>query len=131
MPGFSITSASRLDTCDERIQLICNEAIKFIDFPITCGYRTNEEQARLYAIGSTMPGAVVTHAGPGGSLHNTHPSRALDFAPYPIDWEDLVRFGEVAGIMKYIGWQNGIEVVWGGNWTRAGDGKHFKDYPHI
>jgi peptidoglycan L-alanyl-D-glutamate endopeptidase CwlK len=125
MPKFSTSSASRLDTCDERIQVICNEAIRFIDFTVTCGYRSNEEQARLYAIGRTMPGHIVTYKDAGQSIHNEEPSRALDFVPYPIDWDDLARFGEVAGIMKYIAWQEDIALTWGGDWV------NFKDYPHI
>lgn len=37
---------------------------------ITEGFRTLKRQAELYAQGRTKPGAIVTNAGPGQSLHN-------------------------------------------------------------
>lgn len=36
---------------------------------VTCGYRSHEEQAKLYAKGRTEPGGRVTNAKPGQSLH--------------------------------------------------------------
>jgi peptidoglycan LD-endopeptidase CwlK len=47
---------------------------------LTCTYRSNEEQARLYAQGRTRPGKIVTWAKPGRSLHNVMPARAFDIA---------------------------------------------------
>ena len=41
-----------------------------LDLVVTCTYRSNEEQAELYASGRTKPGAIVTHAKPGQSKHN-------------------------------------------------------------
>lgn len=38
---------------------------------ITCTYRSNDEQAKLYAQGRTTPGAIVTNAKPGKSKHNS------------------------------------------------------------
>lgn len=37
---------------------------------VTCTYRSNDEQARLYAQGRTAPGRIVTRAKPGKSKHN-------------------------------------------------------------
>ena len=125
MPYFSETSRGRLYTCDRRIITICEHAIQFIDFTVVCGHRNDAEQDALYAQGRTAPGRIITYKSGGESIHNTDPSRALDFAPYPIDWSNIVRFGEVAGIMKYIAWQNGLDLQWGGDWP------NFKDYPHI
>jgi len=125
MPHFSTASNDRLYTCDDRIIVVCEEAIRFIDFTVVCGHRSDDEQDELYAQGRTAPGRIITHKRGGESIHNTYPSRALDFAPYPIDWSNIVRFGEVAGIMKYIAWQNGLNLQWGGDWP------NFKDYPHI
>jgi peptidoglycan L-alanyl-D-glutamate endopeptidase CwlK len=125
MPSFSRASRERLDTCDDRIIDICEEAIKFIDFTVVCGHRTVDEQNELYAQGRTRPGRIITYKRGGDSVHNTWPTRALDFAPYPIDWSDIVRFGEVAGIMKYIAWQKHFKLQWGGDWP------NFRDYPHI
>ena len=41
-----------------------------IDILVTCTYRSDEEQARLYAQGRTKPGLKVTNAKPGQSMHN-------------------------------------------------------------
>lgn len=40
------------------------------DVLVTCTYRSNAEQAALYAQGRTTPGARVTNAKPGESRHN-------------------------------------------------------------
>ena len=37
---------------------------------ITCTWRSNEEQAKLYEIGRTVKGRKVTNAKPGESKHN-------------------------------------------------------------
>lgn len=43
---------------------------KDIPVLIYCVFRSNVEQARLYAIGRTAPGRRVTNARPGASAHN-------------------------------------------------------------
>jgi peptidoglycan L-alanyl-D-glutamate endopeptidase CwlK len=115
MPRLGMRSLGVLEGCVSEIQLIAHEAIKVVDFSALVGHRTNEEQDRLYAIGRTTPGRIVTYKKGGDSHHNEFPSPALDFVPYPIDWEDLARFGEVAGVMKHIAFVEGIDM----------------DYPHI
>jgi len=58
-----------------------------LDIIITCTYRSNEEQAALYAEGRTDPGKIKTWAKPGQSKHNlTAPdgspaAEAFDFVP--------------------------------------------------
>lgn len=47
---------------------------------LTCTYRSNEEQDRLYAQGRTSPGKIVTNAKAGQSKHNKKPSEAFDIA---------------------------------------------------
>lgn len=90
---------------------------------VACTYRSNEEQAALYAQGRTKGGAIVTYAKPGQSKHNTR--QALDI--YPITngkltgtsnpterdiWQQLGRIGKAAGF------------EWGGDW-------HMQDLPHF
>lgn len=101
------------------IELAKREGIQLI---ITSGYRSNEEQEKLYQQGRTTKGPVVTHAKPGSSKHNH--GLAFDVAPldkngkphWPEDealWEKIGRIGESLGLK------------WGGRW--AG----FKDRPHF
>lgn len=123
---FGEASESRLVTCDQRIILVCREVIEFIDFSVACGYRSMEEQARLYAQGRTEPGDIVTWARPGQSRHNFCPSQAVDVWPYPVDWEDREAFGELAGALRYRAWLNGFALEWGGHWR-----KNKRDLPHL
>jgi peptidoglycan L-alanyl-D-glutamate endopeptidase CwlK len=99
-----------------------------IDILVTCTYRSDEEQARLYAQGRTKPGCRVTSAKPGQSMHNFRfngkpASLAVDIVPMangkpvwsasaPV-WQKVGRFGEEAGL------------EWAGRWKR------FREFPHF
>ena len=58
------------------------------------------------------------------SKHNMKPSLAVDVAPYPIDFKDILRFVMFSDLVKMVAKQLGIDVVWGGDW------RSFKDYVH-
>jgi len=127
MAKFSEASKAKLKTCHINLQVILLEAIKEADFVILCGTRTVEEQQKLFAQGRTAPGKIVTWIDGVSkkSNHNYSPSLAVDIAPYPIDWESLQRFKDLAKIVKRIAMENSIELRWGGDWTKN------KDYPHF
>ena len=118
MPHFSRISRERLLTCDSRIITVCSEVIGFYDFSVLCGHRGEAAQNAAYANHHSQ--LRWPH-----SLHNTYPSLAIDLAPWPIDWDDLYRFHELAGAMLYVARSKGIEMEWGGHWPR------FKDLPHF
>lgn len=127
MPRYSQRSLDRLATCDDRIQKVFHEVIKTFDVTVLQGHRSIEEQQALYAQGRTKPGKIVTHID-GISRkgnHNYQPSRAIDVAPWPIDWNDIGRFREMAAAVKAAAACVGVELDWGGDWRR------FKDYPHF
>ena len=42
--------------------------------------------------------------------------RAVDIAPYPVDWENLARFDYLAGAMFSYASMMGIKLRWGGDW---------------
>lgn len=92
---------------------------------VTCGWRSNEEQARLYQQGRTTPGPIVTHAQAGQSKHNKSPSEALDIGfldeDLELDWT-AQQFREFARLMKA---ENEL-IIWGGDWP----GKK-RDRPHF
>ena len=75
MPSFSQKSKDKLATCDNKLQLICDEAIQYVDFTIVTGHRSREEQNNLYDLG------LSKLRWPNGK-HNSEPSRAVDVAPY-------------------------------------------------
>lgn len=89
---------------------------------ITSGYRSPEEQTRLYAQGRTAPGKKVTNAKAGESLHNY--GVAFDVA-FMVDgkpswdnkhpWQLLGETGEALGLS------------WGGRWTALVDRPHFEE----
>ncbi|PQO47364.1 M15 family metallopeptidase [Blastopirellula marina] len=98
------------------------------DILLTRGLATNEEQNDLYAQGRTKPGAIVTNAKAGQSVHNY--GCAIDFVPvgplgvpldkrYKLEWAALGRYESIAAIAKEIGFE------WGGDWTS------FPDKPHL
>ncbi|HUV05489.1 MAG TPA: M15 family metallopeptidase [Armatimonadota bacterium] len=85
---------------------------------LTCGYRSTAEQNRLYSLGRTKPGRIVTKARGGCSWHNF--GLAADYAFVSggqLTWDGPWKvFGRIAR-------ECGLE--WGGDW------KKFPDRPHV
>lgn len=114
---------------EQKNKLVSRAKEQKISIIITDGFRSHEEQTRLYNQGRTTDGSIVTNARAGESYHNY--GLAIDFA---LQLED----GTVIWDMEYDGNRNGksdwMEVVaiakdlgfhWGGDWTG------FPDYPHL
>jgi len=118
MPTFSKSSADKLATCDERLQRLFNEVIKYTDCTVVCGTRNKEAQEAAFEAGNSK-----VHW--PNSQHNSLPSLAADVVPYPIDWYDVERFKAFSMLVLDCATKLGIEVEWGGNWTHG-----FVDYPH-
>jgi peptidoglycan L-alanyl-D-glutamate endopeptidase CwlK len=118
MYNFSNVSEQRLLTCHASIQTVCRTVIQDYDFMVLCGYRDETEQNNAYNSGASQLEYPK-------SKHNTMPSLAVDLAPYPIDWDDLKRFHELAGRVLEVASLLNIQIAWGGHW------KKFKDYPHF
>lgn len=85
---------------------------------LVSGYRSFEEQNRLYALGRTKPGRIATKARGGYSWHNF--GLAADYAFISggqLTWNGPWKlFGRIAR-------ECGLE--WGGHW------KKFPDRPHV
>ena len=126
MPSFSDNSKGRLETCDPRLQRLLNEAIKSVDFMVLCGHRSEAEQNEAKRTGkSTLAWPL--------SKHNSLPSKAVDIAPYPLDWNDTARFARLAGYLERIAQEQGTKIRWGGDWNgnwRTKD-ERLVDMPHI
>ena len=88
MPSFGAGSQKKLNTCESDIRIICDEAIKIIDFSIITGHRTKEEQNALYPKYTKL-------LFPNGK-HNSFPSRAVDIAPY------IAPYGAIFGSKKQL-----------------------------
>lgn len=124
MPFFSLRSKERLATCHEDIRKVCGELIKTYDFSVTCGHRGKQDQEKAFKAGTSNVHFPK-------SAHNKLPSLAVDLVPYPVDWNDIGRFRELAAafmaVAKVLKDREEIysDFVWGGNW------KTLKDYPHF
>lgn len=126
MPSFSDKSRAILDTCDRRLQAICEDVIEHCDFTVLEGHRSNERQDELFHQGKSKLRA-------GQSKHNHDPSLAVDLAPYPINWNETRRFYFLAGRIIQAGAELGIRIRWGGDWDSDSDfsDQTFNDLPHF
>ena len=126
MPKFGKRSKSKLETCDQRLQDVFNEVIKYRDCSVLEGHRSEERQNQLFEEGKTK----VKY--PNGR-HNSNPSLAVDVTPYPIDWDDRERQTLFAGFVIGVASQMGIKLRWGGDWNMnfEVDDNQFDDFPHF
>ena len=109
MAKFGKTSKERLTTCEKDLQLLFGEVVKGFDCSILCGHRGEKAQNEAFKRGNSQAKY------PNGR-HNSSPSRAVDVAPYPINWADRERFTYFAGYVMGIASQMGIKLIWGGDW---------------
>lgn len=110
--------------------------MQLMDFSVVEGLRTPERQAQLVKDGFSKTLFSKHLKQPDGFGH------AVDLYPSPIDMKavragnarEISRFGFLAGIMLSCAKNNGIKIVWGGDWDYDGqtldhtffDGPHFQ-----
>ena len=119
MARFGRRSKRELKTCEPELQRLLNEAIKVLDFSVLEGHRGQEDQDKAYRDGFSKL------MWPDGR-HNKSPSRAVDLAPYPIDFQDIKRFEILGWFVKGLAKGLGIKVIWGGDWANFRDWGHFE-----
>jgi hypothetical protein len=130
MPAFSQLSLDKLHSADSKLQMVMKEVIRYVDCTILCGHREKKEQDAAVASGASKTPWPT-------SKHNSMPSRAIDVAPYPIDWSNrpktLARFYYLAGYIKSIADSMGVSLRWGGDWDGDLDftDQNFDDLPHF
>lgn len=126
MPAFSARSSAQLATCNPDLQRLFSEVVQHYDCTVIEGHRGQESQNKAYLEGKSKL------KWPHGN-HNAYPSRAVDVAPYPLDWNDRDRFLHFAGFVFGIASQMGIKLRYGGDWD--GDfkfkGPGLVDLPHF
>lgn len=115
---------------DPVLQPICIEFMrqcmdKGLAVFITCTWRSNDEQTKLYAQGRTEPGKIVTHAQAGNSKHNymigdKPAAQAFDFAIMNDDntvnwdaksqpWQDAIQIGRSLGLIAGADWPGALK----------------------
>ena len=122
MPRFGKRSKQRLKGVDAKLINVANELIKLMDVTVIEGLRSQERQNELVAQGKSKTEFGKHVAG-----------KALDLAPYPIDWNDRERFHYMGGLIRGIGHSLGVKIRWGGDWDSDGDIKDnaFDDLVHV
>ena len=119
-------SLSKLEGVNPDLVAVTKLAIKKtpIDFAITCGLRTKEEQARLVASGAST------------TMRSKHISgRAVDVAAIVDNqarWEPML-YSHIAKAFFESAKELGIKIRWGGDWNCNGDSgdEKFFDGPHF
>jgi peptidoglycan L-alanyl-D-glutamate endopeptidase CwlK len=131
MYKFSEHSKQELNTIHPDLRAVCEVVIETFDFTVLEGHRSRQRQNRLYKQGKSQLQYPE-------SKHNSQPSRAVDLAPYPIDWTAERRFYHVSGHMKMAAHmlrergEISHELRWGGDWDsdHRFDDNQFDDLPH-
>ena len=126
---LSARSRSRLVGVHPELVRVVELAIRLttVDFVVTAGNRTKEEQAALYAQGRTKPGPVVTW-----TLNSNHiGGRAVDVVPFvngAVEWDNNGKLGlwpRIAEAFESAAKELGVPLVWGGRWAKP-DRPHFE-----
>ena len=122
MPRFGKRSKQRLKGVDTKLVNVLNELVKIMDVTIIEGLRSQERQDELVAKGASK------------TKYSKHiQGKAVDLAPYPIDWEDRERVHYMGGMVRGIGQQLNVNIRWGGDWDSDGEIKDnsFDDLVHV
>ena len=107
---LSQRSIDRLNGIDDAMRAVTELAIEYtkIDFGVTCGLRTVEEQRALVDAGASQT---------MNSLHIT--GQAVDVVAYVgprISWEPNL-YDDIAEAFKIAGTELGTGIRWGAAWT--------------
>lgn len=108
MPKFGKRSRSRLDGVDSRLVRVLEEVVKYFDITVIEGLRSQERQNELVKQGKskTKFGKHVM-------------GRAVDIAPYPIDWNARDDFHYLGGFVLGVAMKMGVNIRWGGDWNAS------------
>ena len=126
MYKFGKKSKQRLKGVDAKLVNVLNELIKVMDVTIIEGVRSKEKQQEYFKNGKSKIDGVTKKG-----MHQL--GKAVDLAPYPVDWKNTKRFYYMGGMLRGIAKQLNIKVRWGGDWDSDGKIKDqtFNDLVHI
>jgi peptidoglycan L-alanyl-D-glutamate endopeptidase CwlK len=133
---LSTAAMERLETVDSYLREVVYEAEKIVPLTVLEGHRGQEAQEAAFERGATK-----LHW-PHGK-HNAIPSLAVDLAPTyfqegtKIDWDDLIAFGRIMGVVQAVAYRHGVKLRFGMDWDgdfrsvgRDPD-ESFLDAPHV
>lgn len=117
--GLGKSSKIRLAECHPDLQRVIALAAGRFPLTVICGHRNQADQDAAYKSGNSKVKWPQ-------SRHNSKPSTAVDLAPWPINWNDITRFREMALVVLRAASELGIKLEWGGNWEKFPDAPHFQ-----
>lgn len=130
-------SEEKLNGCHPVLAQIVRAAMDVspMDFTVLVGWRGKADQDAAVAAGkSKTPWPTSKH----NQMNNGRPeSMAVDFAPWPIDWNDIKAFHFLAGFIMGVGAPiaaaHGYRLRYGGNFNDDGNftNDHFVDGDHL
>ena len=134
---FSNRSIDSLKGVHPRLTILMGVALQDspVDFTITDGVRTTEQQQKLYAQGRSAPGPIVTNLKGVGNELSKHQiqadgqGHAVDLYPYvngKIQTDDKKNLRTIADHIKATAKRLGYNITWGGDWTNPVDMPHFE-----
>lgn len=146
---LSTLSLSRLKDVNQNLVKVVQRAIEITaqDFLVVEGVRTREQcmvnwgkgrtQAQCSAKGIPTKYAqpklakVTWLSNPFSSKHVT--GHAVDLVPYPVDWNDLNKFDQIAKAMFAAAKELGVSIRWGADWDNDGNYREKGEYdsPHF
>lgn len=106
------TSKLHLATCDVKLQQFITALAADVDaglvpgvkdLIVLCGYRGEAAQNKAFREGKSKK--LYPH-----SKHNCVPSRAVDIAPYPINWQDVAAFEALRKYALELASRMGIRI---------------------
>ena len=123
---MSPQSAARLKTCHHDLIRLVQEVEKHFPLAVLEGYRGQAAQDQAFKDKKSKTPWPQ-------SKHNQLPSRAVDIAFLPIDWNDTKKWYLFGGFVLATAKQLGIKIRWGGDWNGNLDLKDqmFNDLPHF
>lgn len=146
---LSKLSLGRLNGVDANLVKVVQRAIEITpqDFMVVEGVRTKEQCYINYGKGRTVAqctakGVPAQYAQPklakvtwlNNPLSSKHVTgKAVDLVPYPVDWNDLTKFDQVAKAMFAAAEELGVSIRWGADWDNDGNYREKGEYdsPHF
>jgi peptidoglycan L-alanyl-D-glutamate endopeptidase CwlK len=111
---MNTASRAQLDTCDVRLQRLFGEVDRYYPCLILEGHRDEAAQNAAFDEGKSRLKWP-------DSNHNSYPSRAVDVAPLPLDWENAEEFWHFSGFVLGTAHALRINLRYGGDWDRDRD----------
>ncbi len=108
MARFGKRSRERLRGVDPRLVVVLERVCKHFDITVIEGLRSQERQNELVEQGKskTKFGKHVQ-------------GKAVDVAPYPIDWNARDDFHYLGGFVLGVAASMGVKLRWGGDWNAS------------